>query len=262
MSGEGHKEDEFTGKIDTLLSGKESKNNIIAEDKEYGSELDFAVKIKENRAEPSELFKSQLRVKLLQKLAANETKPLFRQWLWSVFTSPVLRQAAVPVAIFVLAIVTMWGLGVFSSQPTRNVTNQPGTSEPGIMGTLPTSTAYLDISAGTQKVSFSSGQEIKLDITLRNNTEETVNIGLFPPETSLVKQNNPAEIIRSFKAGKAILKLQPQEIGTYTLTWDQLDDYGIQVIPGTYEIRLNLSIFPENVAVDKSRLPVITIASR
>jgi hypothetical protein len=261
MSDEARKEDEFTGKIDALLSGKESKFNNSAEDKEYSSELDFAGKIKENRAEPSDVFKSRLRAKLLQKIAVKEIKPSFWERVWRKFSGPALRQAAVPIAIFLLAIVTMWGLGVFSPQTPVVITTPTIGATPGIIGTIPASTANLDISAGAQNTSYSSGQEIKLDITFRNNTNGTVNIGLFPPETSLVKQDNPAEIVRSFKAGKAILKLQSQETGTYTMTWDQLDNNGIQVSPGTYEIRINPSVYPENTAIDTSGLPLITIVN-
>jgi hypothetical protein len=258
MSDNVRKEDGFTGKIDALLSGKEVKTDSV-EDKEYASELDFAGKIRENRTEPSEIFKSQLRATLLQKMADKEKKVSVRNRVRHIFYSPVLRQAAVPVAIFVLAIVTMWGMGVFSPQSPVVVTTPILGTKPGIMGTAPASTANLDISAGAPKASYLPGQEITLDITLRNNTNGTINIGLFPPKTSLVNQDNPSEIVRSFKAGKAILKLQPQETVTYTMNWDQLDNNGMQVSPGIYEISINLSVYPENVTVDMSGIPEITI---
>jgi len=259
MSNAARKEDEFTGEIDALLSGKESKTNNTAEDKDYSGELDFARKIKENRAEPSDVFKSRLRGKLLEKLAAKETEPSFWKQVWRIFSGPALRQAAIPVAIFVLAIVTMWGLGVFSPQSPVVLTTPTLDTKHGILSAIPATAANLEISAGAQKASYLPGQEIILDITLRNNTNGTVNIELFPPETSLVKQEDPAEIVRSFKAGKAILKLQPRETGTYTLNWDQMDNNGIQVPQGTYEIRIDLNVYPENAIVDASRLPVIII---
>jgi hypothetical protein len=260
MSGEDRKEDEFTGKIDALLSGKLAKTDSV-EDKEYSSELDFAGKIKENRAEPSEIFKSHLRAKLLQKMADREKQTSVWEHVWHVFSGLALRQAAIPVAIFVLAIVTMWGLGVFSPQSPTVVTTPVLGTKPGIVGTVPASTANLEISAVAQKASYSLGQEIKLDVILRNNTSRTVNIGLFPPETYLVKQENPLETVRSFKAGKSILKLQPQETAKYTFTWDQLDDKGIQVSTGTYEIRINPSVYPDNITIDTSGLSLITIVN-
>ena len=97
MSDNVRKEDGFTGKIDALLSGKEVKTDS-AEDKEYASELDFAGKIKENRTEPSEIFKSQLRAKLLQKLADKEKKASVWDRVRHIFYGPALRQAAVPVS--------------------------------------------------------------------------------------------------------------------------------------------------------------------
>lgn len=80
-------------------------------------------------------------------------------------------------------------------------------------------------------------EEVRIELTFYNTGLKPITISPFPPEIRLVHYK-PYEIIRSFTPGDGELKLEPGEILTYLLKWDQRDDSGHQVNPGYYHLEM------------------------
>ncbi len=244
MSGENRKEEEFSREVDKIISGQEIPGEVL-QNKDYGSELNFTSKIAEHRAAPSASFKSKLKSELLTKLANQEKKVSFWGRIRNTFATPVWRNAAVPIAVFAVALITMWGLGIFSHQTPVSLTTPPLTTGPSIMGTSPTETSTspanlgnLEIWANLKRNYYMPSEQINIIVTFHNTTGEPVTLDRYPPEFSIVNSDNPGQVFKSFTAAKGTLTLQPGESETYTLVWDQIGDAESQVPPGNYQLAI------------------------
>jgi len=78
------------------------------------------------------------------------------------------------------------------------------------------------------------GEDIIIEFSFKNVTPEPFQIDPFPP---LIQISHHSEVLRSFPPGEA-KALEPNEVVTYTLTWDQRDEQGQQVPYGNYYIKL------------------------
>jgi len=74
-----------------------------------------------------------------------------------------------------------------------------------------------------------------MNFAFQNVTAEPFQIDPFPP---LIQISHQDEVWRSFPPGEAVKTLEPDEVVTYTLTWDQSDEQGQQVPYGNYYIKL------------------------
>lgn len=74
-----------------------------------------------------------------------------------------------------------------------------------------------------------------MNFAFQNVAAEPFQIDPFPP---LIQISHQDEVWRSFPPGEAVKTLEPDEVTTYTLAWNQSDEQGQQVPYGNYYIKL------------------------
>jgi len=229
-------------------------------DKDYEDIVRFSQKMLQSRVDPSFAFKESLRKRLLQKMVEEEMeterkKKTLRN-LRDIFRNIVPRSAAwrvagVTVTVFVLVLIVAWRLGVFSGLP-----------KPPILGSTlpPTSTVNqgpIKITAGTSKTVYAIGENINLIFTFNNTSNEKQALTSFPPPIMIAAS--------SLRPYRTILGGEPKTLSLgetveCIITWDQLDDEGLQVPAGTYVIEmLGLELSGGNGTITLSNTPQITI---
>ncbi len=77
----------------------------------------------------------------------------------------------------------------------------------------------LDVTATTSKSSYLLGEDVKIEFTFNNVSSSAVQMQPFPP---LVKIYRPRleEVVRTFSAGTETKSLEPEEVASFTVTWD------------------------------------------
>jgi hypothetical protein len=258
MGREKGNEKKFTEYLDRILAGEEIKTDPSM-DQDLRDALDFARKISEYGATPSPQFQARLKASLLQKLEEQEAlRKQNRGSFWDVFRShPVWQGAAA--ALFVIIIISiMWRAGVFQPSPiemskattTAAATQAAATKIPATTA-APTSNkpaatttagysydlaAPVSIEAKTDKAAYNPGEDVKIEVTMRNVTGGQLTVTDFPPILSLMDENTKQPVY-TFAAGKAIRTLAPNGTATYTYTWKQVDFNG-QPVSGSYYVEL------------------------
>lgn len=111
--------------------------------------------------------------------------------------------------------------------------------------------------------SYLPGEDVSVGFTLRNVGSKPIYLSSFPPMIKISRPDQSDEVVRTFPAGKENIELKPHENYTYTLVWDQCDEYGSQVVPGSYsveiynihaegsELKVTGTIFPDGYQVAK-----------
>ena len=97
----------------------------------------------------------------------------------------------------------------------------------------------LEISAVADKPIYLPGEEIEIELSFTSKAEGPITLAPFPPKVG-IKRPRPYEVIRSFSAGTESKVVNPREVATYTLTWDQKNQSGQQVAPGSYGIEVTI----------------------
>lgn len=94
--------------------------------------------------------------------------------------------------------------------------------------------------ANTDKDSYTTGEDVIIEVSLKNVNPYQVKIDPFPPTTEIEhRKHSPGDKpVRSFTPGTGIRALGPGQVATYTLTWDQCDENGQQVDYGYYTFRI------------------------
>jgi len=114
------------------------------------------------------------------------------------------------------------------AQPT------PAPTPPSPPRTLPPfPVEFIEMDATTAK-SYLPGEEVVIEFSFKNITDEPFEIDPFPPDIEIVGGRGADELVRLFPAGTETKSLEPGEVASYTLTWDQRDDQGQQVDYGCY----------------------------
>ena len=88
------------------------------------------------------------------------------------------------------------------------------------------------MNATTDK-SYLPGEEVVIEFFFKNITPEPFEIDPFPPHIEIVGPP-PPELICLFPAGTETKSLEPQEVISHTVMWDQRDDQGQPVDCGAY----------------------------
>jgi hypothetical protein len=117
-------EREFIENIERLLAGEDvAVGKEMSE--EYRTAFDFARKLTESRADPSPVFKQQLKDRLLLKLTEREVEARQKVRLGSIWEflgnlvprSPVWRTAAATLVIVLVTVGVLWRTGMFTQAP-------------------------------------------------------------------------------------------------------------------------------------------------
>lgn len=234
---------QFNDDFDRLIKGEfPEANNVPPED--YKDTLNFAKRMLESRVEPSPAFKDNMRRRLLSKMVEREMETErkkahikdFRDTIISWMPrSPAWRTVTATIAVFVLALVVVWRIGLFTA-----------TENPPIVGSPPPSTTTpqgpVTVTAVTLQETYMTGEIINVKFIFSNQSEEALTLPTFPPKLIIAAANlKPYKIT----TGGGPKTLEPGEVIEYTVTWDQIDDEGQQVPPGTYVINM-LDIELEN----------------
>ncbi len=231
-----NKEKQFSGDIDRLITGEKPKE-IKHPEGDYDKNIQFAKKMLDSRAEPSPVFKENLRKQLLAKLVEKEmetereregTKGFWEAVRNIIPRSPAWRTITATVAVFALVLVVVWQLGVFTRPPSSPMltTSQPS----GITAQGP-----VDATAKTARSTYRVGEPIDIVFTFKNTSRESVTLTYYPPEILIAASS--LKPYRTIKGGESRL-LAAGETLEYIATWDQLDNEGLQVPPGDYVINM------------------------
>jgi hypothetical protein len=247
-------EKKFTAYLDRILAGEEIQADP-AMDAELRAALDFARKISALGAVPSAQFQARLKASLLQKLEEQEAqKKAKKASFWDVFRSHPAWQGAAAVLLVIIALTIVWRAGVFQPsllEMSKATTTQGATTTAPATAAAPTTKApmattsagyYTDIAmpvsiiVKTDKLTYKSDEDVKIELTIRNTTAGQLTITDFPPILSLMKEDTKQPVY-TFAAGKAAYTLEPNGAARYTYTWKQTDFNG-QPVSGKYYVEL------------------------
>jgi hypothetical protein len=258
MDKDTNKEKQFSNDIDRLIAGEQTNAKEIS-DKDYEGSVQFAKKMLESRIEPSPSFTESLRNRLLQKIVKQEMeterkmesgKSFWETVMNFIPRSPAWRTVAATIAVFVIAFVVVWSLGIFS-EPT----NPPilGTTPP--TGTIPQ--GPVEVTATTSQSTYVVGDKIHVVLLFKNTGTEALTLTPFPPEIIIAAVNlKPYKTI----SGGESKTLASGETAEYSITWDQLDNEGLQVPVGDYVINmLDIELADSKGIVTLLDSPQITI---
>jgi hypothetical protein len=270
MGKELDKEKNFIENVDHLLNGEEIEAvENMGED--YYSAINFAQKLNELRADPSPEFKEQLKQRLLTQLTQQEAEAIrekaARPSLWESLAglipqSPVWRTVTATVVVVLATVTVLWRTGVFTPSAIpeaalleapaeesleRGITAKSGALEEEVAETeaaltAPAPATRLGIEipfephVRTDKDYYITGEDVVIEVSLRNVNPYQVEIDPFPPTTEIEHRKHSLgdKPVRSFPPGTEIRSLGHGEVATYTLTWDQRDDNGQRVDYGYY----------------------------
>jgi len=93
----------------------------------------------------------------------------------------------------------------------------------------------IELDARADKDAYQPGEDITIDFWIENVAGRTIQIAPFPPEVRIIRPPADREI-RAFPAGTAVKSLEPKEVASVALTWDQRDNGGQQVGDGYYHL--------------------------
>jgi len=92
----------------------------------------------------------------------------------------------------------------------------------------------------TDKTFYKSGENVQIDFTITNNTNETVNIGCYQsPVFNIIMEKDGQEIwslVQGFYQNMPVIEFYAGESKGISHSWDMKDNYGYSLGPGTYHI--------------------------
>ena len=268
MDSEKDKEKLFSEQIDRLLAGQESKTDQQIGD-DLRSALDFAQKMAALRPQPSARFESILKDRLLRRLEEQEAgKAVKEKQGWFNWLRQPAWQAATALLVILIILGAAWAAGVFNprepvivsvpttvpaatttrpaattSTATAPAATTPATTQPATVKPTATSAPttipgiLLQAEGNTNKPAYVSGEDVKIEITLRNVSSQPLSIEQFPPILSLM-QAETRQPVYTFRAGTDSRTLAPNATATYAVNWNQLDFKGQPVPYGGYYLEL------------------------
>jgi len=284
-------EKEFSENIDRILAGEEVKVGPGMDD-ECQTALDFAQKMVRLRAAPSPSFKAELKERLLQQLSEQETGgPALakKNWFWEGLRHLVPHNviwravATTTVVVIVAAVGVFWYMGGFTQPPAPMPAPAPAprpapapaptpTPAPAPMpaptpapSPAPRHAEFIEMNATTDRSTYLPGEEITIEFSFKNISPQAFMIDPFPPEIEIIGHGPYDELVRLFPAGAESKSLEPGEVVSYTMTWDQRDGQGQQVDYGYYQFRIpgggtlvdkgilgGVSILPEEGVIERT----------
>jgi hypothetical protein len=119
-----------------------------------------------------------------------------------------------------------------TSTATAPTTVAPGTSAPALQA----AGIFLQAGANTDKTVYSTGEDVKITVSLTNINSQTIRLDQFPP-LSLMRADTKMPAY-TFASRSDTRTLAPYETASYTFTWNQLDFKGAPVASGLYYVEL------------------------
>jgi hypothetical protein len=268
--GRGLPEDKFSENIDRLLTGQEIRD-AAETDQDLKSALDFARLMKLKRPQPAAQFQSNLKARLLEKLAEQEAE-VQPTWFQRLMPRQPVWQAVT--AVIVILVISGIVLGiVLHNGGTEPVVQAPTTSAPAMTTSAPATTktattttatktttatttaaatttsaapsatvpsgiqgVRLSAEATTDKSSYAPGEPVVIQVNLKNLGARPVILAQFPPILSLMSA--AGEPVLSFMAGQSGRTLVVGESVSFYQVWGQKDARGRSVASGRYYLEL------------------------
>lgn len=137
------------------------------------------------------------------------------------------------IIVVLLTIMLMLGSCTRPSVPTP--------TPPPPLGPAPTPGPEIFIEAEASMKSppaYLPGEEVTIEFSFKNITSELFELDPFPPQIEIMRPSPYDEPVRSFTSGTEVKSLEPGEVASYIVTWDQLDDQRKQVRYGRYYFKL------------------------
>jgi hypothetical protein len=215
----------FSENIDRILAGERPELSPRLEE-DLRTALEFTVRIAEMEPRLRPGFEAALQEKLRRQLVELEekarTRPARNRWSW--LRRQLRRQlrqqtwqAVTAAVVLGIAAIIVWVAGVF--QPAANV--------PAILGAT----------AEVSKTHYAAGEQVDIEVSLKNVTAESFIIRKYPPILS-VMDSETGQPVYTTEAGQQTMVLAAGEETSFTVYWDQLDADGQPAIPGRYYIEL------------------------
>lgn len=237
----------------------------MAIDDDCGTAIDFAQKMVRLRAVPSASFKAELKERLLSRLSEEKAKvrstEVKRNRFWEVLErlvprQPVWRAVTTTTLVFILATVgVFWYMGGFSQPPAPPMPVAPK----GVPAPVPApARPPLELTATPTQSAYLPGEPVTVEFLFKNLSSNLITVRPFPPQIQIMLPR-PHGLVQSFAAGSGDLELEPGEMVTHTLVWDQQNVSGQQVAPGYYYIDLK-DIYIDGTEVGTMRVGKGTIA--
>jgi hypothetical protein len=106
---------------------------------------------------------------------------------------------------------------------------------------------YLRSSAVTNKSAYLPGEQVQIQVNLKNISSQTVVLENYPPSISLMSADSKQPVY-TVNSGSLVEKIAPGQTGSYVITWDQTDEKGRRVSPGSYYLELE-EVYRQGVSV-------------
>ncbi|MDD5037768.1 MAG: hypothetical protein PHN78_00380 [Dehalococcoidales bacterium] len=90
----------------------------------------------------------------------------------------------------------------------------------------------------------SYGNKAEINLSFTNEASEPRTLKPFPPEIKIIELPDvkpPGIVVQAFPVGNDELELQPGESASHSVSWDQKNSSGEQVLPGWYSVEVTLS---------------------
>lgn len=269
MAERSKEEKQFSEDLDRLLAGEELRPAEGAGE-DYRATVEFARKLLSHRDGLSPHSREQLRSMLLSRLAEQEAKAVRRRqpWWGQLLHNPVWRTATVTVAIAALAMAVIWQSGMLGQPQGELAQRTPAPSpapspllapaaapQPAIAPAPPRALEKRALDTSPVRM----GQEVRVQLEFTNKGSQPLDLPRFPPALRIARSGTD-QVVRSFPAGASSRQVQPSETVQYTLVWDQKDDSGQQVPPGTYSVLVEDPSLRAGALADEARQAFETVA--
>jgi hypothetical protein len=212
MTRERDEEKEFIENIERLLAGEEV---TVGKDmsEEYRTAFDFARKLTESRADPSPLFKQQLKDRLLLQLTEREMEARQKVRLGSIWEflenlvprSPVWRTAAATLVIVLVTVGVLWRTGMFGQEPGLEELARGGEPEMAAPSEAGLKAFEVEAEAAVEAIEVEEEEEPLLSVAMAEvievNQTQTVSgvditlerVELFTTESVVYAFNRPPD---------------------------------------------------------------------
>jgi hypothetical protein len=207
----------FSEDVDRILAGERSQLASIADD-DQRTALEFAAKIVEMEPAVRAHFQVALQTRLRTRLAELEERSRTRQragW-WGKLLHRPAWQAVAAVVVLAMAGLIVW---------VASLSQQQSTVVPTIIG----------VTADTTKPEYAQGENVGIEVHLKNVTEANFTIARFPPILSIMDSATGQPVYTS-SPGQNTVVLTPGEETSFTVLWDQIDIHGQPTAQGQYYI--------------------------
>lgn len=141
--------------------------------------------------------------------------------------------------VLILTIIAITLSCLFAGCAGQPAEPTPAPTPPSPPRTLPRFPAeFIEMNATTAK-SYLPGEEVVIEFSFKNITDEPFEIDPFPPDIEIIGRfRHQDELVCLFPAGTETKSLEPQEVISHTVMWDQRDDQGQPVDCGAYWFRI------------------------